>query len=99
MRTNIILFYAHTNGIPPMDLRAMEMSIASRNNEPVYFIEREDGEWLHYNEKEFTRTPTDALFYNGKDGKAMAKLYLHLNQEQGVLKGCVVTEHLFVDEP
>ena len=81
------------------DFDEMWKNIRDRLDNPlVYFIEhKETKEWIHRTEKRTTKEPLCAMKFEGKDGKAMANLFLFLNQDVGTLKDFVVTEHLFED--
>lgn len=70
----------------------------SLDNKLIYFIEhKETKEWIHRSDKRTTKEPLCAMKFEGKDGKAMANLFLFLNQDAGILKDFIVTEHLFED--
>jgi len=84
---------------PEPDFDKMWQNIRDRLDNPlVYFIEhKETKEWIHRSEKRTTKEPLCAMKFEGKDGRAMANLFLFLNQDAGTLKDFIVTEHLFED--
>lgn len=83
------------------DFDKMWEQILERINFPfVYLIEEEQTNyWLAEvpgNKAYLTKDPNRATQFKGKDGKALANLYLALNQSSGTLKNFIVTEHLFL---
>lgn len=84
---------------PQPDFDKMWKNITDKLDFPlVYFIEhKETKQWLHKRENRLTNEPLFAMEFIGKDAKAMACLFLHLNQKAGKLKDFMVTEHLFTD--
>ena len=84
---------------PEPDFDKMWLNICDKLDNPlVYFIEhKETKEWIHRSNKRTTKEPLCAMKFEGKDGKAMANLFLFLNQDAGTLKDFIIIEHLFED--
>lgn len=83
------------------DFNKMWENILDQINFPfVYFIEeKQTNYWLAQGPEKrsyLTKDPNRAVAFKGKDGQALAKIFLALNQEMGTLKEFIVTEHLFL---
>jgi hypothetical protein len=92
-------FGSCTCNIPEPDFDKLWEKIQERISYPTFYMIEKKGteEWLAKSGY-VTKSPYLAMKIEGKDAKAMANLFLALNQSKGFLLNFHVTEHMFTEK-